>query len=140
MKTVSILAFLMLSTAAAEAADIKGLWLTEEGKAKVSMEACGDKLCGKIVSLKQANDPATGKPQLDALNENTALRTRPVVGINVLEVAPASENTWKGTVYNPEDGKSYSSEVVLKSNGSLTVKGCIVGGLLCEDEIWTRAN
>jgi uncharacterized protein (DUF2147 family) len=64
MRTATIAAVLLgLSLGTSLAADPTGTWLTEEGKATVRIAACGPALCGTIVSLKEANDPDTGKPR-----------------------------------------------------------------------------
>src|SRR5258706_2057564 len=66
--------------AALAASGLKGKWLTDEGKGHVVFEDCGPKICGKIVWLKEPND-AAGKPLVDALNEETSLRGRPIIGL-----------------------------------------------------------
>ncbi len=139
MKRTGLVVALALAPLSAFAADIKGNWLTEEGKARVTVDSCGQGVCGKIVWLKEPNDKS-GKPQTDILNEDKSLRTRPIIGVQVVEFTPASATNWKGKVYNPEDGKSYSGEANLLADGKLVVKGCGLGGLICEDETWTRAN
>jgi uncharacterized protein (DUF2147 family) len=123
----------------AQAADLKGTWLTEEGKAHVVFEPCRPKLCGKIIWLKEAND-AAGKPLVDALNENQSLRTRPIIGLQLTELETDGNGGWKGQIYNPEDGKSYAAQAAVQSDGSLLIKGCMLGGLLCDDQTWTRVN
>jgi uncharacterized protein (DUF2147 family) len=138
MKKLLIISAIMLAPVVACAADIKGKWLTEEGKGQVLMEDCGGKVCGKIVWLKEPNDK-DGKPQADVLNEDPSLRGRPVVGIKLTEMAPEGD-VWKGTIYNPEDGKTYKGEVKLQPDGTLLVKGCVLGGILCDDQTWTRVQ
>jgi uncharacterized protein (DUF2147 family) len=140
MKTLSLAFVLFLTPLAAAAADIKGKWLTEEGKGRVVFEPCGAKICGKIVWLKQPVDAKTGKAQLDVLNEDASLRTRPVIGIKLGELDADGNGGWQGLMYSPEDGKSYKTEVSLQKDGSLLLKGCIMAGLLCDDQTWTRAD
>jgi len=139
MKKIAAGFLLCFFAFAAEAADIKGKWLTEEGKANVVMESCGASVCGKIVWLKDPNDPS-GKPLVDALNQDESMRTRPIIGLKLTEVTPGGDNVWKGKIYNPEDGKTYAGELKIQPDGSLLVKGCVLGGMLCDDETWTRAN
>jgi uncharacterized protein (DUF2147 family) len=42
-----------------------GVWKTGEGNALVRITKNGDKYQGKIVWLKEPNDPETGKPKVD---------------------------------------------------------------------------
>ena len=131
----------LLATSATYAADPSGLWHTEGRKAQVRIVPCADALCGNIVWLKDPIDPATGKPQADTENEDTAKRGRPVLGIAVvLAMKPAGTNKWSGQFYSPEEGKTVSGNLVLKDANTLRVEGCLLGGLLCRSEIWTRAK
>lgn len=130
---------IFLAPLAASAEGLKGKWLTEEGKGHVVFEECGSRLCGKIVWLRQPKDDA-GKPLVDALNQDKTLRGRPIIGIKLTELVSDGNGGWKGTIYNPEDGKSYTAKASIQKNGSLLIEGCILGGLLCDDQTWTRVN
>ena len=124
------------------AADPMGTWHTEEGKATVRIAACGPALCGTIISLKAANDPDTGKPQLDNHNVDASLRSRPMVGVQVvLGMKPSgTANKWTGQVYNAEDGKTYTGSLTLQDANTIKLEGCILGGLVCKAATWTRAS
>jgi uncharacterized protein (DUF2147 family) len=139
MKKLTLALLIGLAPFAAQAADLKGIWLTEEGKARVSFEPCSSKFCGKIIWLKEPNDE-TGKPLVDALNQNKSLRTRPIIGLQLTELASDGNGGWKGRIYNPEDGKSYAAEAEVQNNGALLIKGCALGGLICDGQTWTRAK
>ena len=43
---------------------------------------------------------------------------------------PSGPNKWKGTVLNLDDGQKYSGSVTVSGN-SLTLSGCVLGGLVC---------
>jgi len=132
---------LLLAVTAARAADPTGLWHTDGQKAQIRIAKCVDALCGTIVRLKDPIDPATGKPQADTENEDAAKRGRPVIGIEVvLGMKPAGTDKWSGQFYSPEEGKTVSGNLVLKDANTLRVEGCLLGGLLCRSEIWTRAK
>jgi len=108
MPTATIAAALLgVSLGASFAADPMGNWHTEEAKATVRIAACGPALCGTIVSLKEANDPDTGKPKTDKNNADAGMRSRPMIGVTiVLGMKPSgTANKWSGQVYNAEDGK-----------------------------------
>ena len=124
------------------AADPMGTWHTEEGKATVRIAACGPALCGTIISLKAPNDPDTGKPQLDNHNVDASLRSRPMIGVQVvLGMKPSgTANKWSGQVYNAEDGKTYTGSLTLQDANTIKLEGCILGGLVCKAATWTRAS
>jgi uncharacterized protein (DUF2147 family) len=50
---------------------------------------------------------------------------------------PDGENKWKGTVNNLDDGQQYTGFVKLDGD-NLVLSGCVLGGLLCKDETWSR--
>ena len=123
------------------AQDAKGTWLTEGGKSRVRIAECGGALCGSIVWLKEPNDPATGKPKVDKNNADAGKRSRPIIGVQiVLGMKPNGANKWSGQVYNAEDGKTYSGNLMLNGASSLKLEGCALGGLVCKAQTWTRVN
>jgi uncharacterized protein (DUF2147 family) len=131
--------FLSFGQVWAESAnDPTGIWLTQAGDAKIRVNRCGAGLCGTIVWLKVPKDPATGKPQLDDKNANPALARRPIIGINIFRAMKSvANNKWSGTIYNADDGKSYSSDVTVAGPRKLEVRGCVMG-ILCGGETWTK--
>jgi uncharacterized protein (DUF2147 family) len=140
---IATLAILCLAPATpASAADARGKWLTESGKAIVAIVSCGNALCGNIVSLKEPNDPATGKPKTDINNADASKRTRPVIGVQIVidMKQDGTEPKWKGQVYNAEDGKTYTGSITLVNPTTLDLQGCALGGLICKTQTWTRAN
>jgi uncharacterized protein (DUF2147 family) len=118
--------------------DPSGIWLTEAGDAKVRISHCGSGLCGTIVWLKVPIDPATGKPQVDDKNANPSLAKRPIIGINIFNAMKSvAANKWSGTIYNADNGKSYSSDVIVAGPRKLEVRGCVMS-ILCGGETWTK--
>ena len=124
------------------AADPVGIWLTEDGKARVRIYACGEALCGTVLSLKEPNDPDTGRPKLDKFNKDTSKNARPVVGIELITgLKPnGTPGQWQGSLYNPEDGNNYIGISTVDGLLSLKLQGCVFGGLICKSETWKRTN
>lgn len=113
-----------------------GFWLMSNGKVTIKVTQCGDGVCGNIFALKYPNG-RDGKPKVDNHNPNPALRTRSVIGISILTAKPAGPNVWKGTIYNSDDGHSYSSTFSLDGN-TMKVKACV--SIFCKKIIFTRVN
>ena len=139
---VTAAALLTASFEISAAADATGTWLTEDGKARVRIAACGAALCGTIISLKEPNDPQTSKPKTDKNNADAGLRARPMIGVQiVLGMKPSgTANKWAGQVYNAEDGKTYSGSLTLQDTNTIKLEGCILGGLVCKAQTWTRSS
>ena len=123
----STIAFAGLTLAAsafagpALAQDATGTWLRDSGASRVRIAPCGDALCGHITWLKDKDGPAK-------------------VGQRVFYgMKPNGAGSWKGSAFNPEDGKTYSGKMTVSGN-SLTTSGCVLGGLICKTVNWSRAN
>jgi uncharacterized protein (DUF2147 family) len=106
-------------------ADPTGLWLAKDG-AHVSITPCGNGLCGVLASAKSANDPATGAPWTDKHNVNPALQIRPLVGVPVLMgMKPRGDGRWSGDLYNTDDGKTYSGNLIEIDTKTIRIEGCV---------------
>lgn len=141
-KTAVTLALLCCPLAdAALAGDPAGTWLTESGKARVRVGDCGGAICGTIVWLKEPNDE-NGKAKTDIRNADASKRSRPIIGTPiVLGMKPSgTPDKWTGQLYNAEDGKTYSGSLTLTGPGSIKLEGCVMGGLVCKAQRWTRVN
>jgi uncharacterized protein (DUF2147 family) len=110
-----------------------GEWITEGGEGRVRISACGQALCGVV---------AGGSPDdTDRHNPDPAKRNRPLDGMTVLiDMKPAKTNRWEGQIYNVKDGRTYASNISLKSADVLRVEGCAFGGWFCGGQNWTRAK
>ena len=118
-----------------------GVWATEEEKSHIEIYACGEKLCGRIVWLKEPlNDEGTEK--LDINNEDPALRESPIVGLEIMTgFVERGERKWgKGRIYDPENGKLYKAKFELKDADTLKVRGFIGISILGRNQIWTRVQ
>ena len=47
--------------------------------------------------------------------------------------------SWKGSIYNPNDGGTYAATVSLRSANTLEVKGCLVWPL-CKTQVWAKVK
>ena len=129
-------------TVAQSADAVVGEWYTSEKRGKVEVYKCGEEFCGKIVWLKEPNNP-DGSTKLDKENPEEALRSRPIEGTQILKDFKYSEEGEyeDGEIYDPESGKTYSCLMRLKDNGQvLEVRGYIGISLMGRTEKWTRAD
>ncbi|KQN09857.1 hypothetical protein ASE85_02665 [Sphingobium sp. Leaf26] len=111
---------------------VTGRWATVDGKAIVQIAPCGKHLCGRIEKIIK---PTPGRPQTDIKNPDPALQSKPLVGLALLTGFEDDGAHWKGTIYDPESGKSYVSKLTRNANGSLKVQGCI--SFFCKTQTWT---
>lgn len=139
--TPAVLATLLLTfpLAGPALADLQGIWAMSDGKVTVKVDDCGGNLCARIVDLKEPISKIDGKPKVDRENPDPAKRNRPLIGLSILiGMKPTGDNLWKGAIYNPDDGKTYSATVRYDGR-SMKVKGC-VAGVLCKTNTFVRSN
>ena len=112
---------LLLTATAAMAGDATGNWVRPSTGTVIKTYNCGSNLCAKIISVKDKSKQGT-------------------VGTVILSGASKiSDNQWEGDLLNTEDGQTYSGKITL-SGGGLTLKGCVLGGIICKGETWSRAD
>ena len=128
---------LMALPDAAAASEATGVWRMENGRVTVRVSRCGSNLCGTVVGLKKPRDDK-GRPRLDKENPNPSLRKRPVIGLTILSnMKPRGDGYWTGTIYNPDDGNTYTSNMTLQNANTMRVKGC-VASVLCRSMKFVR--
>jgi uncharacterized protein (DUF2147 family) len=116
-----------------------GTWRLSNGKVTVRVSSCGDGLCGRVVALRKPRDDK-GRPRLDKENPNPSLRSRPVIGLTILSNMRANgEGSWSGTIYNPDDGNTYASNMQLLGPSTMKVNGC-VAGVFCRSMKFNRVD
>lgn len=138
-------ALLGAASPAAAQAMIEGAWRSGNGS-EIAITPCSSGFCGAITvpavsdaDLARYGDAETARRSfVDEHNADAALRTRPLVGLDILRVR-ATGNPWhfEGEVYNPSDGKTYSGAVTVTGADTMILKGCAVI-VFCREEQWTR--
>ncbi|GAB3689557.1 DUF2147 domain-containing protein [Spirosoma flavus] len=144
----ALLVFLgMTLTALAPKSDdpdaVLGRWLSHKKRNQVQIYKQGNKYYGKLVWMLEPNDPVTKKPKLDSENPDASLRSRPLMQmILVSNLSYKGNNVWgDGEVYNPEDGKTYGCELILKDPNLLDMRGYVMGiSMLGKTRTWTRVK
>jgi uncharacterized protein (DUF2147 family) len=152
-RTGLLLAILTLSAApllAVEGDAIVGVWATapdpEDGQAHVKITGENGTYSGEIIWLEIPVYPPddeqgmAGKSKVDRENPDESLRARPIIGLEIMyDFEYAGDGKWKGgTIYAPDDGKTYKCKVTLEDDGTLKVRGFIGVSLLGRTEVWTR--
>jgi uncharacterized protein (DUF2147 family) len=125
---------LAATTAPSFADDAKGDWERPNGASKIRISSCGGALCGKLIWLRD--------PRNDTQNPDASKRSRPLLGVQIVQsMKPTgTDGQWKGKVYNAEDGKTYTGFIKLTSANKLKLEGCVMGGLICKGETWSRVK
>jgi uncharacterized protein (DUF2147 family) len=117
-----------------------GVWEPSHGKARVKVEKIGNKYFGKIVWLREPDDPNTGQPKVDKNNPDEAMRSTPLRGYRILkDFIYSGKNEWsEGTIYDPENGSTYSCVISMKDANTLDIRGFIGVKALGRTDVWKR--
>ena len=115
------------------AEDAFGVWLNPENQSHTEFYKCGAGLCAKIAKV-------TDGQKTDDKNPDAAKKSRPIVGLVIMEGAKKSgDNKWAGTLYSRTDGKSYSGTLTVKSKDAVDLSGC-VAAVFCKTTTFTRVK
>lgn len=130
---------------------VLGVWVTPGGKSHVRIGRTDDgTFNGRIIWLKQPTYPAdygnkalAGQPKVDIHNPDKSLRSRPVMGMEVLEhfeYSPDDRDWRNGSCYDPEEGKTYNCRMWLEKddhgNQVLKVRGYV--WIFFKTQTWHR--
>jgi uncharacterized protein (DUF2147 family) len=131
---------------------IMGVWATDPegdgGQAHIEIFAVNGKYSGKIVWLEEPlytaedEDGEEGEPKIDKNNPDPAMQSRPIMGLELMKgFQYDGKGTWKkGTIYDPDNGKTYKCKVRLDDDGVLNVRGYIGFSILGRTSKWTRVE
>ncbi len=130
------------STASTEGDKILGLWLTGTGKAHIKITKYGDnKYGGKIVWLKEPTKP-DGTAKKDTKNPDKIKQANNVLGLNnLLGFTFAGSKSYEGgSIYDPENGKTYKCIMTLDDANTLKVRGYVGVQMFGRTDTWTRVT
>ena len=128
------IATLACLSAAPALANVEGMWLVKDGTI-LRIRNCGDAMCGSIAAAR----PSTGQPVTDKNNTDPSQRNRSLVGVQVLHsMRPSGPGKWTGRLYNVEDGKTYTGNLIEVGPDAIRIEGCWLG--VCGGENLTRAK
>ena len=122
--------FMMMPLVVAFAQDVIGKWKLEDGTAIVEVYKSGDVYNGKIVWLSEPTEE-DGTPAKDTNNPDPKLRSREILGLNMLHGLKKDGSKYSGgKIYDPSNGKTYNCSMqvsgdVLKVRGSLDARGLL---------------
>lgn len=122
------IATLLAAAAVAHAPpSLTGLWRNPSGSVTISIDRCGQSLCGTVraASAKAKRDALKGTPRL--------------IGTRLLtDLAPDGPNRWTGQIFIPDINMHGSAKLELVGSRQLKVAGCKLA--LCRSQLWSRVG
>ena len=96
----------------------------------VRIHPCGKGRCGTVV---WANDKAKA--------DSARGGTRNLVGTELFkEFREISPKVWKGKVFVPDLNKVFSGTGTIKDQNTIVARGCLIAGMGCKSQTWTRGR
>lgn len=106
---------------------ITGQWMAAKNNLIVEVFKSGATYNARIVWFNDSDDPSKPmKVRLDTHNSNPSLRSRHILGMQVVSnlVFDPAAKTWdNGIIYDARTGREWSSYAYMAENGILRVKG-----------------
>ncbi len=118
--SILILALALRVPALANSADPSGVWLRDDGNARVRIAPCGSNICATNLWIK---DTSGGEEVGDRL---------------VLTLKPEGADKLSGEAFDPKRNRRFAMTLTVKPDG-LSTRGCIIG-VLCKTVTWTPAE
>jgi uncharacterized protein (DUF2147 family) len=130
MRRSAILIASLLLAAPAAAQELEGRWTNDKRSMVVQVERCGAAYCGKVI---QATDKAKEKARKGG--------TANLVGTQILTgLTPMGDGRFRGQAFVPRRNLHATATVRQLNNDEMQVQGCVLRGLLCGKERWTRVT
>lgn len=111
-------------------AALEGHWRNPKGSVTVRVAPCGDAYCGTVVdasSKAKATARKGGTPHL--------IGTRILTGIR-----SSGSREYTGRAFDPKRNIRAPATIRLLGPSTLIIKGCVVRGIICKEQRWTRVS
>jgi uncharacterized protein (DUF2147 family) len=125
---VVLLAGVAAAQTPAPPSEVTGLWIDHTGQGAVEITDCGNRVCGRVVWLKNPNHKSRSGKRICGTQILGDLRRR-------------GNGSWdSGWIYNPEDEARFSADLQLANADTLLVHGFLGLRFLGETFTWKRAT
>ena len=130
LKAAFVLAAVTVPVTASAQAALEGHWRNPKGSVVVRVTPCGDAYCGVVV---EASDKAKASARKGG--------TPKLIGTRILTgMKPTGDGTFKGLAFDPKRNIRAPATVRLLSPSTLVVRGCVLSGIICKEQRWTRVS
>lgn len=107
-----------------------GVWRNPKDTVHVEIKPCGVQACGYVVW-------ATEKAKADARKGGT----QNLIGLQLLrDMSLDKAGVWRGRVFVPDLNMTFSGAAEPVNATTLRARGCLIGGIGCKTQLWTRID
>ena len=116
--------------AAGQQTSTDSVWRNPQNSVHVRVHDCGTSRCGTVVWANEkakADSARGGTPNL--------------VGTELFrDFREVSARVWKGKVFVPDIGRTFSGTGTVKDFNTIVARGCLTGNFGCKSQTWTRVT
>ena len=123
-----LIALLSLTAAEVPQTAIEGRWINPSKSVIIDIAACSEAMCGTV-------QWATAKAQQDAKKGTPTL-----IGTQLLTGLQPKGGIWLGKLFVPDQKLHVTAKLEPEGEGQLKVSGCAMGGIVCDSQVWARAD
>ena len=117
-------------SAALAKAPIEGHWVNPKGSVTVRIGACGPAYCGTVID-------ASTKAKATARKGGTSS----LIGTQVMsDFRPRGDGTFRGRAFDPKRNIRAPATIRMIGNSTLVVRGCVISGIICKEQRWTKVG
>ncbi|MBO9621898.1 MAG: DUF2147 domain-containing protein [Sphingomonas sp.] len=105
-------------------------WANPSNSVHVRIDRCGSSICGTV-------SWASAKAIADARRGGT----QNLIGTRLFrDLEPAGAGKWKGKVFVPDIRKTFSGTISFSGQDKMVGKGCVLFGVICKAQTWSRVR
>ena len=129
--SVVALALALAAPCLAQSQDPSGTYLSETGDTRVRIARCGG------VLRNDRGRPRRSQGRQQSRGDAQGPQPRRVQMLS--NIRPSGDG-FEGSLYNYKDGKTYTGKMSFASGNAMQLSGCVMGGLICRTQTWTKVN
>ena len=117
-----------LAMPAIAASGLEGSWTNPTRSVTVRIGPCGRAICGRVTAASASAREAAAKAGTNRL-----------VGTELIsDIQQTGRDGWRAQIFVPDRNVRSSGEISLEGPNHMSVRGCVIGGLVCKAQRWTR--
>lgn len=107
-----------------------GVWRNPRNSVHVRIEPCGPAMCGTVV---WASPRAQERARAEGMET--------LIGAELFrQLRPEAADSWTGRMFVPDLRRTVPGTLRVRSPDAVEASGCMMGGLVCRSQTWTRVS
>jgi uncharacterized protein (DUF2147 family) len=127
---LSLVAFPAVAGSPPDVAPIASEWRNPGNSVHVRIDRCGGAVCGTIT---WASDKAIADARRGGTDQ--------LIGTRLFrDLKPSGPGKWSGKVFVPDIRQTFSGTIEFQDGNKMVGKGCVLFGIICKAQTWSRVR